>query len=72
MSMAAATMDDVNAGATAEGNKLVLSGTAAGAIVWDLSSGADQLLSVNGVDEGHTMLGVTHLDASLALAAPSR
>lgn len=67
MSMAAASMDDVNAGATAEGNKLVLSGTAAGAMVWDLSSGADQLVSVNGVDEGHTMLGVTHLDASLAL-----
>ncbi|HEX9395152.1 MAG TPA: calcium-binding protein, partial [Burkholderiales bacterium] len=65
MSVVAADMDDVNGGAIAEGNKLILTGDPGGDMVWDLSSGADQLMSVGGADEGHIFLGVTSLDAGL-------
>ncbi len=69
------TFDDINAGATAEGNKLVLVGklvddnTVPGAMNWDLSSGTDQLVSVTGAPDIGTVTGITSLDASLLVNA---
>jgi len=71
MALEAADMDDVDGGAIAEGNLLVLVGRPAGNMVWDLSNGVDQLISVNGVDEGRVIRNITHLDASGVPADPA-
>jgi len=48
MSVVAADMDDVDGGAIGEGNKTRPHGDPGGDMVWDLSSGTDQFVSVNG------------------------
>jgi Ca2+-binding RTX toxin-like protein len=59
-----ASRDDIDAGAAAEGNALVVTGAATGEMVWDLSSAADQLVSINGASDGNTIAGIAHLDLS--------
>jgi Ca2+-binding RTX toxin-like protein len=64
MAVEPADIDDVDGGDIGEGNLLVLLGDPGGDMVWDLTSGADQLVSVGGADEGRIVRGITHLDAS--------
>ena len=62
MGIEAATIDAINAGARSEGNALVVTGKAAGTMVWDLSSDADQLVSIDAAANAAAQTGITHLD----------
>jgi Ca2+-binding RTX toxin-like protein len=60
--------DDVDGGAIAEGNKVVIKGEDTtepdDPWVWDLSSGTDQSVTFDGADDGNVFQEITHLDFS--------
>lgn len=60
-----ATRDDIDGGVASEGNALIVSGVATGEMEWDLSSGTDQLVSIDGANDGNTITGIAHLDLAL-------
>lgn len=62
MGIEAATIDTIDAGARSEGNSLVVSGKAAGTMVWNLASDSDQLVSIDAAANAAAQTGITHLD----------
>ena len=58
--------DQIDAGSASEGNTLKLVGSAAGEVAIDLSVGADanQLLTINAVDDGEVQSDFSHVDAA--------